>query len=89
MAGILLLALSGIAASTALGLIRRKSWAWWIAVFLFAINGLGDAVSILVTRDLIRGVPGLLIAGGFLFTLSRPVVRQYFVKSAMCRPERL
>jgi hypothetical protein len=78
MPGIVLLALGVVAGSAGIGMIREKQWAWWIAVSLFAIHGLGDAFSLMVTRNLAKGVSGVLIAGAFLFWLSQPAVRRYF-----------
>lgn len=57
MPGILLLALGVVAGSAGIGMIRGKQWAWWIAVSLFAIHGLGDAFSLMVTRNLAKGFP--------------------------------
>jgi hypothetical protein len=55
MPGILLPALGVVAGSAGIGMIRGKQWACWIAVSLFAINGLGDAFSLMVTRNLAKG----------------------------------
>jgi len=75
-----LLAALGVAAGIAgAGLLRGRRWAWWFAVALFSINGLGDLVTLLFTRDLIRGALGVLIAGAFLFCLTRPRVRRQFL----------
>src|SRR5271166_3806983 len=46
--GALLLALGIGTAAAARGILHRKKWAWWFAVVLFAINGAGDVVSVLV-----------------------------------------
>jgi hypothetical protein len=76
--GILLFGLSALSAATAIGLFSRKKWAWWLAVALFAINGAGDLVTLILTRDILRSGSGLLVAGVFLFFLTRPAVRQAF-----------
>src|SRR5713101_2496914 len=49
--GVLLLALALGTAGAATGLLRRRKWAWWFAVALFAVNGFGDLVGYYVTRD--------------------------------------
>ncbi len=77
-AGFLLLAVGAVAAAAGTGLIRRRRWAWWIAISLFTINGLGDAFTLFVKQDLAKGVSGMLIAGAFLFWLSRPAAMRYF-----------
>lgn len=74
-----LLLLVGIAAcSAAVGLLRRKQWAWWLALLLFAVNGSGDLVSFILTRDWLRTLSGAIIAAGFVYSLSRSSVRRYF-----------
>jgi hypothetical protein len=81
--GILLLAVGIVTAFAAAGLLRRKRWAWWIAISVFAVNGLGDAFTLFAKRDMEKGASGLLIACAFLFWLSRPVVRQYFPSAGL------
>jgi hypothetical protein len=80
--GSLLLIVALVAAITAVGLLRRRRWAWLLALATFAVNGLGDLVSLLVLRDWLRGGSGVLIAGFFLFLLLRPSVRAYFARPA-------
>ncbi len=74
--GILFLVLSAFTAAAAIGLLGRCRWAWWIAVGVFAINGCGDLVTLFAAHDLIRGGAGIVVAGLFLFFLTRPEVRQ-------------
>jgi hypothetical protein len=76
--GIMLLALSVVTALTGTGLLLGKRWAWWIAVSIFTLDGLGDAFTLFVKRDAARGGSGLLIALVFLFCLFRPAVQRYF-----------
>ncbi len=76
--GALLAALGVGSGFAGAGLLRRRRSAWWFAVVLFTINGLGDLVALFFTRDLIRGASGVLIAGAFLFCLTRPQVRRQF-----------
>lgn len=78
LAGVSLLALGIVTGSAGRGLIKRQKWAWWAATALFAINGLGDVVTLFVTRDLVKAGAGALIASAFLFCLTRPGLRAYF-----------
>jgi Ni,Fe-hydrogenase I cytochrome b subunit len=77
-AGFLLFAVAVLTCMTGIGLLHRKRWAWFIAVATFTVNGAGDAVTLWVTHDLLRGGAGVLIAGTFLVLLMRPAVRQSF-----------
>jgi uncharacterized membrane protein len=74
--GVLLIALGVLTCCAGVGLLRRRRWAWITAVAIFAINGAGDVVTLLVTHDVLRGGSGILIAGAFLFLLTRPTVRR-------------
>lgn len=77
-AGVMLLAVGVGACSAGVGLLRRKKWAWWLALLLFAVNGSGDLVSFIMARDWWRSLSGAVIAAGFVYSLSRSSVRQYF-----------
>jgi hypothetical protein len=74
--GFLFLVLSAVTAAAATGLLHRRRWAWWITVAIFSVNGCGDLVTLFVAHDLVRGGTGILIAGFFLFFLTRKRVRQ-------------
>jgi hypothetical protein len=76
--GALLLALGVFCAAAALGLLQRKRWAWWAAVILFSINGLGDLLTVLSGRDVGKGGAGVLVASLFLFCLIIPATRGHF-----------
>src|SRR5579863_7830571 len=76
--GILLLLLGVGTFAAAVGLLHRKRWAWWFAVVLFAINGAGDVVSLIVTGDWLRSASGVVISSAFLYSLGRGPVRGYF-----------
>lgn len=76
--GLLLLALALATFAAARGLLHRQQWAWWFAVLLFVINGVGDVVSFLATGDALRSISGVAIATAFLYALTRASVRQYF-----------
>jgi len=80
--GALLLIVALVAATTAIGLLRGRRWAWLLALATFAVNGLGDLGTLLFARDWLRGGSGILIAGLFLFCLLRPNVRAYFAEQA-------
>jgi hypothetical protein len=75
LSAILLLVVCAAAGAAAAGLLRRRRWAWRIAVAIFAINGLGDLASLLLMRDLLKGISGVVIAGVFLHLLTRPKVK--------------
>jgi hypothetical protein len=64
--------------ATALGLRSGRRWAWRLAILIFALNGVGDLFGLLATRNLLRGVSGLVIAIGFLAVLLRRDVRAFF-----------
>jgi hypothetical protein len=76
LSGAILLTLAAMASIAGAGLLRGRGWAWWMAVALFAINGLGDLINLILSHDLLRGGTGVLIAGAFLFFLTRPGVRR-------------
>jgi uncharacterized membrane protein (DUF2068 family) len=77
-AGALLLALGGATCAAASGLLRRKQWAWWFTIVLFAIDGTGDVISFSVTGDFLRSASGAAISLAFLYALSRHRVIRYF-----------
>jgi lysylphosphatidylglycerol synthetase-like protein (DUF2156 family) len=76
--GVFLLALGVATAAAARGLLRRRQWAWWFAVILFAIDGSGDVVSFFVTGDWLRSIVGAIITSVFLCFLCQRNVRYYF-----------
>jgi hypothetical protein len=59
--GVFLLGLGGGAYLAAVNVLRRKQWAWWFALILFAIDGVGDVIGSFVTRDFMRGGFGAVI----------------------------
>jgi len=75
--GALLLFLGVACVGAAMGLFSGRTWAWWFAVALFTVTGLGDAVSLVYTRDYLRSASGVVISGVFLFALNRDRVRQF------------
>ncbi len=85
--GALMLLLGIATAFAGTGLLRRAKWAWWIAIILFAVNGLGDAVTLLTSRrDLLKSASGAVIAAIFLVSLLRPSVTAFFKQSAAVDP---
>ena len=79
--GVLLLLLGFGTFAAAKGLLQRKRWAWWFAVVLFGVNGIGDVVSFIVTGNWLRSASGVLIALAFLWAL----VGQMFGATSDCR----
>jgi hypothetical protein len=79
-AGFLVLGL--IVGVTAGGLSCGRRWAWWLAILIFALNGIGDLFGPLATRDLLRSGSGLVVAIGFLVVLLRRNVRALFDQPA-------
>jgi len=77
--GVLLLAVGAGTAAVGVGLLRRRRWAWWLAIALFAVDACGDLVTGFVTREWVRALAGVAISSAFLVALSRPGVRGYFV----------
>src|ERR1700761_3182567 len=75
--GLLLLALGALCCVIAIGLLRRKRWAWWAATFLFSVHCLGDLVTVVFYGDVVKGGSGIVIASLFLFCLMLPGTRQY------------
>jgi len=73
-AGALPLALSIGTATAAIGLLRRRNWAWWFAVALFAVNGCGNLASLSLIGDWWRSASGVAVAAAFLLALLRSPV---------------
>ena len=77
-AGVFLLALGATTLASARGLLRGRTWAWCVAVTLFAIDACGDIVSYLLIHDALRTITGVVISSAFLYSLCRRRVRDYF-----------
>ena len=59
------------------GCATRKAWARWLAIVIFAANGLGDAAQ-LVAGHIGEGLVGVVAAGLLIFFLTRPSTVQQF-----------
>jgi hypothetical protein len=70
-------ALSLTMAVTAYATLARRRWGWWLAVFIFAVNGLSDAARALVASEW-SSLIGVAVAGLVLWWLSRRDVRAMF-----------
>ncbi len=81
LAGYLLLGIAAITATAGYGLLKGFKWAWWMAVAIFAVNGAGDAINMIIGEPL-KGSAGLLVAGIFLFFMFRPAAKAFFADSA-------
>ena len=68
--------------AAAVGLLRGRKRAWWLAVTLFAANGVGDLVNLFITRKLFKAGTGVLVALAFLWCLFRPRMAAYFRPSS-------
>jgi len=77
--GGVLMVFVGLATSTAAwGLLRGRRWAWGMALVVFALNGMGDLVSVALGKDGMRAGLGVLIAGVFFSLLLGKSVRRFF-----------
>ncbi len=85
--GVGFVALSVAMAFASLGTFTGSRWGWWLAVAIFAINGLGDAAQVLFGR-VVEGVVGVLAAGLVLLVMTRPRIRSSFGISQLLRPAR-
>jgi hypothetical protein len=59
------------------GLLRGRRWAWWFAVVLFIVNGLGDLVSLFVIHDWVRSGGGAAVGAAFVAALLQRRVRDF------------
>jgi hypothetical protein len=80
--GVGFLVLGLVVGAAAGGLACGRRWAWWLAILIFALNGIGDLVGLLATRDLLRSGSGFVIAVGFLLVLLHRNVRASFDQPA-------
>jgi hypothetical protein len=71
------LALAVIMAAASVGGFRQRRWGWWLAVAIFAVNGLSDAAQLLLGH-IVEGGIGVLAAGAILFYLTRPGIKHAY-----------
>lgn len=71
------LALATVMLLASVGMFRFRRWGWWLAVTMFAANGLGDIAQLSMGRVL-EGAIGVTVAGAILYYLTRPRVRRAF-----------
>jgi hypothetical protein len=64
-------------AATAFGCLRNKRWGWMLAIAIFTINALGDALRAL-TGGLVEGLFGAAVAALIVWWLTRAHVRALF-----------
>ncbi len=75
--GIGFLALGVVIALAGIGLLKGRKWGWWLAVLVFAANGIGDGIRFLL-GDFLGGSIGLVVVALILFYLTRPKVQDFF-----------
>lgn len=78
-AGVLFLVLAVILFASGIGWLKRRPWAWRLAVMIILAQVIGDLVNLL-TGHILEGVP---IAAGLLVYLLRPRIRSLFSKRAV------
>lgn len=76
-AGFGFLFLAAIMGLTSVGCFAATRWGWRLAVALIGLNALADGARAL-TGELVEGLSGLVIAGGLLWVLLQPRIRQLF-----------
>lgn len=70
-------ALSVTMVLTAVGLVARRRWAWWVAVIGLVVNATGDLATAIATGDP-RTLIGVPVAGLIVWWLTRREVRSQF-----------
>lgn len=78
--GYFILILGLILLAAVWGLLKGMKWAWWIVLIVFLVNGIGDAISIVIGGG-INEISGVLIVSAFIIYLTRPNVKKYFKKN--------
>ena len=78
LSSLLLFVVGAVAAGATLGILQRRKLGWWLAVLLFSVNAVGDAVSVVIQGRIWQGLSGVLISALFLTYLLRPSVQAQF-----------
>lgn len=74
-----LIAVVGVAAAAAaIGLLKGRRWAWLMALAVFALDGAGDVVNLMLSGDWVRSGMGAAVAAVFVGCLAGRRVREYF-----------
>ncbi len=84
--GVMLWAVGVATGLSAVAMLSRKRWGWYFGLAVFAFNGLGDLIQLVLRGDVWKSGSGVLIAAAFLFWLTRPRVREFFRLSFFGRP---
>lgn len=71
------LALAIAMALASFGCFARRPWGRWLAIAIFAANGTGDFVQILMGH-VVEGVIGVIVAGALIYFLTRRSVAEAF-----------
>ena len=71
------LALAVAMASTSIGYFSRRAWGRLLAIAIFAVNGLGDVVQLLIGH-ILEGAIGVTAAGLLIYWLTRLRVKEAF-----------
>lgn len=64
-------------AAAGIGWLKRRRWAWMLAVVLIAGNAVGDLVR-LASGAWVEGAVGVLLAGALVIYMTRPAMRYFF-----------
>ena len=79
--GVFLTLFGIVIAAASYGFLHGNKWAWYTAVSIFCLNGVGDLLALALRNDIIRGGSGMVIAGFFLLLLFRPGTKRWFFPS--------
>ena len=63
--------------ASAYGLLKGNKIAYWTILIVFAINLIGDLLSVITGKG-IENLSGIVIVGILIIYMTRPSVRKYF-----------
>jgi len=75
--GSFILTLGIIMLASAYGLLKGNKIAYWTILIVFAINLIGDLLSVITGKG-IENLSGIVIVGILIIYMTRPSVRKYF-----------